>query len=74
MDEVERLALEREIREHSAAVEELSNTLNELEAEIGKQATPSESLQREIDIIRSAIRGRMAAISLAEARLGVNPF
>ena len=74
MDEVERLALEREVREHLAAVEELGAALRELEEAAEQLAEPSKDLKRQISAIRGEIRGRMAAIALGEARLGVDPF
>jgi hypothetical protein len=74
MDEVERLALERELREHSEAIESLTVTLRQLEESLAQFVEPPEALLREIAITRTSIRARMAAINMAEGRLGVDPF
>ena len=74
MDEKERLALEREVREHLARVEVLGETLRELEENLLHVVNPPKELIEQVRSLRGDIRGRMAAIAIGEARLGVDPF
>jgi len=74
MDEVERLSLEREVLEHLTAVERLGATLRQLEESLEQFVEPPKELKNQISATRGEIRGRMAAIAMGEARLGVDPF
>jgi hypothetical protein len=73
MDEPERIALEREVQSHLARVEELLARLREIEDKDAVEP-PSKEVASEIKAIRIELRGRMAAISMGESRLGVDPF
>ena len=73
MDEPERLALEREVQTHLARVEQLMAHLRTLEDDLEKVAEPSKQLKDDIRSLKIEIRGRMAAIAIGEARLGVDP-
>jgi hypothetical protein len=74
MDEPERLALEREVQIHLARVEELLAALRELEEAAEKTDPPPKEIVSEMRALRTELRGRMAAISMGESRLGVDPF
>lgn len=74
MDERERLTLEREVQDHLARVEELLTRKAELEAQTEAAAEPAKEIASEIKAIKIELRGRMAAISMGESRLGVDPF
>jgi hypothetical protein len=73
MDEPERLALEREVQSHLARVEQLLARLRLIEDKDSDEP-PSPEVASEIKAIRIELRGRMAAISMGESRLGVDPF
>ena len=73
MDEPERLALEREVQGHLERVEELLARLREIEDKDNPEPPPKE-IASEIKAIRMELRGRMAAISMGESRLGIDPF
>jgi predicted nucleic acid-binding Zn-ribbon protein len=73
MDEPERLALEREVQTHLARVEKLMEHLRTLEEVLENAAEPSKQLTDDIRSLKIEIRGRMAAIAIGEARLGVDP-
>jgi len=73
MDEPERLALEREVQTHLARVEKLMEHLRTLEEQLEAAPEPSKQLKDEIRSLKIEIRGRMAAIAIGEARLGVDP-
>jgi peptidoglycan hydrolase CwlO-like protein len=74
MDEAERVSLETEVQQHLARVEELLATLRDLEENIEQVIDPPRELSAQIKALRMELRGRMAAIAIGEARLGVNPF
>jgi chromosome segregation ATPase len=74
MDEAERITLEREVQEHLKEVEDLGQLLQQLEQQIEGLDDPPKEITRQISAIRGEIRGRMAAIAMGEARLGVDPF
>lgn len=74
MDETERLALEREVQEHLARVEELLAALKELEEGLAQVVDPPKELVAEVRALKIELRGRMAAIAIGEGRLGVDPF
>jgi chromosome segregation ATPase len=74
MDEAERVSLEGEVQQHLARVEELLATLRDLEENIEQVVDPPRELAAQIKALRMELRGRMAAIAIGEARLGVNPF
>ena len=74
MDEAERMALEREVQIHLARVEELLMALRELEEAAEKSDPPSKEIVSDMRALRIELRGRMAAISMGESRLGVDPF
>jgi hypothetical protein len=73
MDEPERMALEREVQSHLERVEVLLTRLREIEDKDAAEP-PSKEVASEIKAIRIELRGRMAAISMGESRLGVDPF
>ena len=73
MDEPERLALEREVQSHLARVEELLARLRESRTRTPKSRRPRKWRAR-CKAIRIELRGRMAAISMGESRLGIDPF
>ena len=74
MDEAERQALEREVQIHLARVEELLAALKQYEEEAAKSDPPPKEIVSEMRALRIELRGRMAAISMGESRLGVDPF
>ena len=74
MDEAERVSLETEVQKHLARVEELLAALRDLEENIEQVVDPPRELEAQIRALRMELRGRMAAIAMGEARLGVNPF
>jgi hypothetical protein len=74
MDEPERQALEREVQIHLARVEELLAALKELEEQAEQSDPPPKEIVSEMRALRIELRGRMAAISMGESRLGVDPF
>lgn len=74
MDEAERVSLETEVQLHLARVEELLETLRDLEENIAQVVDPPRELAAQIKALKMELRGRMAAIAMGEARLGVNPF
>jgi predicted nucleic acid-binding Zn-ribbon protein len=74
MDEVERVALEHEVQQHLAKVEELLAALRDLEENLQHVLDPPKELRQQISAIKGELRGRMAAIAVGEGRLGVDPF
>ena len=73
MDEPERLALEREVQTHLARVDALMSHLRTLEEHLEGAPEPTKQLKDDIRSLKIEIRGRMAAIAIGEARLGVDP-
>jgi hypothetical protein len=74
MDENERLALEREVQLHLARVEVVLPLLKELEETLESGVDVPGDIVEQIGALRMELRGRMAAIAMGEARLGVDPF
>jgi predicted nucleic acid-binding Zn-ribbon protein len=73
MDETERLALEREVQAHLERVDQLMAHLRTLEEQLEASPEPAKKLKDDIRSLKIEIRGRMAAIAIGEARLGVDP-
>jgi hypothetical protein len=74
MDERERLALEREVQLHLTRVEELLPILKDLEENLQNVIEAPHELLEQIVAIKMELRGRMAAIAMGEARLGIDTF
>ena len=74
MDERERLALEREVQLHLTRVEELLPILKDLEENLQNVIEAPHEFLEQIVAIKMELRGRMAAIAMGEARLGIDTF
>ena len=74
MHEVERQALEHEIQEHMTRVEELAAILRDLEENLEQVVDPPPQLLSRRAELKLELRGRMAAIAMGEARLGIDPL
>ena len=74
MDSTERTALERELQEHIARVEVLMPALREHEERATATPEPPKDLLDDIQAMKMELRGRMAAIAMGEARLGVDSY
>ena len=65
----ERHTLEREVRQHRAAITELLASLVDLEQNLKRMAP--ERLVRKAAALRMAVQGREAAVAVGSARLNV---
>lgn len=74
MDEIERVALEREVQEHMGRAEALLAAIRELEENLEQVVDPPQELTHQLSSLKRELRGRMAAIAMGEARLGVDSF
>ena len=74
MDERERLALENEVQEHLACVEVLATEMKQIEEAIEQEPAAAPRMAARLRELKIELRGRMAAIAMGEARLGVDPL
>jgi hypothetical protein len=66
--------LEHEVQLHLARVEVVLPLLKELEETLESGVDVPGDIAGQIGALRMELRGRMAAIAMGEARLGVDPF
>jgi len=69
MESAERNALEREVRLHQARVEELMESLRDLEENLQQVLDAPEQLVREVRALKLELGGRQAALAVGAARL-----
>lgn len=72
MDERQRERLEREVDEHRARVEQLRASLQDMEDNLNQVVDAPPELARSVTALKIEMRGRLAALTLGAACLGVD--